>query len=191
MGAALIPRAEVLNRLTKVFREEGYDSATLSRLSLATGLGKASLYHYFPGGKEEMAKAVLERSNQRFHEMVIAPLSSGAPPAGRLEKMIENLDAYYAGGEESCLLGVLAMGGNAGLFHEHIKQGLGNWIRSLTATLKEAGVADDDAQHSAEDAIFRIEGALLVGRGLGDAAPFRRMLSQMKRQLIQQVNAVT
>lgn len=185
MGAALIPLAEVLNRLTKVFREEGYDAATLSRLSLATGLGKASLYHYFPGGKEQMAKAVLERSNQRFHEMVIAPLCSDAPPEQRLEKMIGNLDAYYAGGEESCLLGVLAMGGNVGLFHDHIKQGLASWIQSLAAALKQAGIAEDEAQFRAEDAIFRIEGALLVGRGLGEAAYFRRMLSQLKRQLVE------
>ncbi|NGM88993.1 TetR/AcrR family transcriptional regulator [Parapusillimonas sp. SGNA-6] len=184
MGAALIPLSEVLNRLTKVFREEGYDSATLSRLSLATGLGKASLYHYFPGGKEQMAKAVLERSNQRFHEMVIAPLCSDAPPVERLERMIDNLDAYYAGGEESCLLGVMAMGGNVGLFQDHIREGLANWLRSLAEVLRQAGLADEDAQMRAEDAIFRIEGALLVGRGLGEAAYFRRMLGQLKRQLV-------
>ena len=29
-----------------------------------------------------------------------------------MDRAIDNLDAYYAGGEESCLLGVLAMGGN-------------------------------------------------------------------------------
>jgi AcrR family transcriptional regulator len=42
--------------LLKLFRQFGYDGVTLSKISQATGLGKASLYHYFPGGKAEMAE---------------------------------------------------------------------------------------------------------------------------------------
>ncbi|MEM8810542.1 MAG: TetR/AcrR family transcriptional regulator, partial [Cyanobacteria bacterium P01_G01_bin.38] len=36
-------------KLTPVFRRYGYEGASLSMLSKATGLGKASLYHHFPG----------------------------------------------------------------------------------------------------------------------------------------------
>lgn len=52
-------KEEVIAQLTKVFRQYGYEGATLARLSEATGLGKASLYHHFPKGKEEMAAVVL------------------------------------------------------------------------------------------------------------------------------------
>ena len=48
MPAALISRDEVLKRLAVAFRQDGYDGASISRLSASTGLGKASLYHYFP-----------------------------------------------------------------------------------------------------------------------------------------------
>ena len=63
MPAPSISREEVLNRLTKTFRTYGYDGASLAKLSEATGLGPSSLYHYFPGGKEEMAQAVLNHAN--------------------------------------------------------------------------------------------------------------------------------
>ncbi len=55
MPAPLLPREEVLDRLAAAFRRDGYDGASIARLSAATGLGKASLYHYFPGGKQDMA----------------------------------------------------------------------------------------------------------------------------------------
>ena len=42
-------REGLLETLGAVFESRGYDGATLSLLSAATGLGKASLYHPFPG----------------------------------------------------------------------------------------------------------------------------------------------
>lgn len=45
--------------LLDLFRQFGYDGVTLSKISQATGLGKASLYHHFPGGKDEMVETVL------------------------------------------------------------------------------------------------------------------------------------
>src|SRR5687768_4803588 len=104
MGAPLIPREEVLNRLTRVFRESGY-AASLSQLSEATGLQRASLYHYFPGGKAEMAAAVIERSNRILEEQIIRPLLACGDPLTRLRAMARSLDRYFAGGTESCLLG--------------------------------------------------------------------------------------
>lgn len=41
--------------LFQLFRESGYDGVSLAQIAVATGLGKASLYHHFPGGKVEMA----------------------------------------------------------------------------------------------------------------------------------------
>ena len=55
MPAPLLSKEEVLARLMATFRSDGYDGASLAELSQRTGLGKSSLYHYFPGGKAEMA----------------------------------------------------------------------------------------------------------------------------------------
>ena len=60
MAHPALAKEEVVARLMKVFRREGYEGASLSRLSEATGLGRSSLYHHFPRGKEDMAAAVLD-----------------------------------------------------------------------------------------------------------------------------------
>lgn len=182
MGAALLSREEVLERLTKVFREDGFDYATLARLSEGTGLKRASLYHYFPQGKEQMALEVLERSNRNFERLIVEPLRSNADPEEKLLQMIKNLDAYYSSGRQSCLLGMLSMGSHTELFRQKIQEAIDSWTAALAAVLKKLKVKDPLMQ--AEHTIFRIEGALLVVRGTGKAAVFKRLLSQLLVEVI-------
>lgn len=184
MPAALISKAEVLNRLTRVFREAGYEAATLSRLSQATGLVKASLYHYFPGGKVEMASAVLARADQWLEQRVLAPLSGPGTPAARLEAMAAALDDYYAGGRDGCLLGLLSQGDARDLFQDHVRASLQRWAEAIASLLIEAGLPDELARERAEDAVIQVQGALVVARGLGSTAPFSRTVSQLAARLL-------
>ena len=85
MPAPLISRDEVVDRLVAVFQRLGYDGASLAELSRGSGLGKSSLYHYFPNGKEEMALVVLRRVHARIEEKVVAPLQGQGSPKERLE----------------------------------------------------------------------------------------------------------
>lgn len=55
-------KAQIVGRLFIVFRDHGYEGASLADLSRATKLGKSSLYHHFPRGKEQMAEAVDRKS---------------------------------------------------------------------------------------------------------------------------------
>ncbi|UUZ62636.1 TetR/AcrR family transcriptional regulator [Polaromonas sp. P1-6] len=164
MGNEIDSLDEILNRLTRVFREDGYEAASLARLSKATGLGRSSLYHYFPGGKSEMALAVVERSNKLFAEKVIEPLRRNVAPKERLVEMVRNLEGYYARGTESCLLGVFAMSGAPNPLRDHIRVGLSDWIDALACALTDAGLSRAVARDRAEEAVCRIEGALVVAR---------------------------
>ena len=48
MPQALLSREDLLDRLLLVFRDRGFEGATIAEIARATGLGKASLYHHFP-----------------------------------------------------------------------------------------------------------------------------------------------
>jgi len=182
--AALIPKDEVITRLTRVFREVGYESATLSRLSEATGLVRASLYHYFPGGKEDMAAAVLARANEWLEEHALAPLAGPGPPPERLIRMIVALDGFYAGGQDACLLGLLALGASHYAFQSSVQAALTRWTDALAALAEDAGLPADLARARAEDAVIRIQGALVVSRGLATTEPFARTLRDLPGHLL-------
>jgi TetR/AcrR family transcriptional regulator, lmrAB and yxaGH operons repressor len=180
MPAPLISKDEVVARLTRVFREVGYEAASLTELSKATGLQKASLYHYFPGGKEEMAQAVLNRANAWVAANALQPLSGAGTPAKRLQRMISALDSFYAGGQDSCLLGLLAIGSARDVFHGTVRAALAGWASAITAVLEDAGIPPDVARRRGEDAV-------IVSRGLASNKPFSRTLRDMPGQLLEPV----
>ncbi|NUO77021.1 MAG: TetR/AcrR family transcriptional regulator [Lysobacter sp.] len=184
MPAPLLSRDAVIERLLGAFRRYGYDAASLGQLSQATGLGKSSLYHYFPGGKEEMARAVLDSVDAWVHEAILAPLQGAGTPERRLAKVVSALDGFYGGGAEACLLGNLVVGDAQSLFQDRLGASFRSLIDGFARVAREKGVSAREAQRRAEDAVLRIQGALILSRGLDDPEPFRRMLSTLPQQLL-------
>jgi AcrR family transcriptional regulator len=177
-------RDKAIPKLLDVFRHYGYEGATLARLSEATGLGKASLYHHFPKGKEEMAAVVLDYLNQGLNEQVLAPLRSDQPPASQIRAMNKNIDEFYCHGEADCLLALLSTGESHDLFGSQVKATLSLWIESLAAVAIKAGIAPKVARERAEDAVLQIQGALVLTRGLNDPAIFKRVLNRLPEMLL-------
>ena len=105
---ALIADDELLARLGRVFRDVGYEGASLSILSEATGLKRPSLYHRFPGGKAQMAAEVIDAAEAWLDANALAVLRSDAPPRERIAVMVERLAEFYEDGERACLLNMLS-----------------------------------------------------------------------------------
>ena len=107
MPAPLLHKDEILDRLLATLRDKGYDGASLADLSAATGLAKSSLYHSFPGGKEEIALRVLQHLDAKLAHALFEPLRSRRPPAHKLAAMLATIDEHYDGGRAASLLGRL------------------------------------------------------------------------------------
>ncbi|WP_247826264.1 TetR/AcrR family transcriptional regulator [Arthrobacter antioxidans] len=58
-------RAKLLTEAEKLFAARGFSSVKLRDIAVASGLHHASIYHYFPGGKEQIYVDVMTAS---FHE---------------------------------------------------------------------------------------------------------------------------
>ena len=184
MAVQKIDDDKLLDSLTKVFRLYGYEGASLSRISEATGLQRASLYHRFPGGKDEMAKAVLARAGQWMVYRILAPLSGSGTPTKRIRLMADRLHEFYSGGRQSCLLDSLSFSGDQSEVRRHIKEGMKAWARALAAVACEAGLPAKRAKQRAEDAIARIQGALVLARATGDTGPFERTLRELPHLIL-------
>lgn len=185
MPTTKVTSDDIIDRLTDVFRTVGYDGATLSKLSAATGLQRASLYHRFPGGKKEMAEAVLAQAGAWVDTHILAPLMGSGTPQARLRKMTEALDRFYVRGGTSCLLDSLSFGEGSDLFHDHIEAAFAHWIEALEALVVEStGCPKAEARRRAEDAVLSIQGALVLARGTGRTQPFQRVLTNLPTMLL-------
>ncbi len=174
----------LLNRLTEVFRTHGYEGASLSKISEATGLQRASLYHRFPGGKAEMAEAVLNRAGEWLQAHALKPLTESGPPEPRLRQMARKLDEFYEGGEQSCLLDALSFGVEEGGIRDHQRAAMQAWVEAIATMLHESGLPQRTARERAEDAVIRIQGSLVMARASGNLKPFRRTLRNLPQDLL-------
>lgn len=175
---------ELLERLLAVFRDHGFEGATLTRLREATGLEKASLYHRFPEGKEEMALAVLDYVEQRFGKQVLHPLVSTAPIQKRVEESGKQVEAFYDGGRHACVLDSLSLAGSPPRLARRVQEIYTAWRNGYQAVAKEAGYPAAEAEQRAENVIMRIHGALVLARALGDREPFRQAIQDIGPSLL-------
>jgi AcrR family transcriptional regulator len=184
MPKALLPRHEVVDRLMGAVREHGYDGASLAQLSHVTGLGKSSLYHYFPGGKEDMVRAVLERLEAQLTANLFAPLGGDGSVAERIEMMVAALDTFYRGGREACVLANLVLGSSREKFRPELQRIFSSWIDAIASALVETGLSPTAARERAADAVIRFEGALILTGALGDLDVFARTLRALPAHLL-------
>jgi AcrR family transcriptional regulator len=156
----------------------------MSRIAAATGLGKASLYHHFPGGKEQMAQAVLDWVRAWYEQNVFRPLEAVHPPRQRLVNMLETLNRASEGGRIACLPGLLALTEEREMFADSIGEFFQRWLDCMTQLLNDAGLARDIAKRRAHDGVERVQGALIIGRTFGDGRAFATMAADLPDQLL-------
>ena len=183
MPAPLLPKDEVLDRLMHTFREKGYDGASLAELSAATGLGKSSLYHHFPGGKVDMAKQVLAHLETTLEAALFEPMRSNATPERKLDAMLAAISAFYEGGKRACLLERLCASVDSRQFRRPLANAFEGWIGAVEALGRQAGLSKTVARKRAEDLVVRIEGALVVCAGTGDTKLFARTIDDLRGSL--------
>lgn len=180
MARTVTEKADILPLLAEVFREHGYEGASLSLISQATGLGKGSLYHFFPKGKEEMMTAVLASIDHWFETEIFQPLLTSAAPAAAIEAMFVAVRVYFASGQRVCLVGLLGLSDSRDKFAEAIRDYFARWVQALTTALQRTHQTEQAAREQAEQIVAGIQGAIVLARALGRPDVFDRVLDEMK-----------
>jgi TetR/AcrR family transcriptional regulator, lmrAB and yxaGH operons repressor len=177
MPAALTSKDDIVDRLFAVFRDQGFDGASIANLSRATGLGKSSLYHHFPDGKEQMAAVVLDRAKSLIVSEILDAARASGPLRARVRKVIATLDQMYAGGRTSCLLGQLATSSIGTHARQGLQDAFAHWIEAIEQLARDSGMPTSRARQFAEDWVARLQGALILQAANGDAGPYKRAMS--------------
>ncbi len=176
-------RDEVMDCLLPVFRERGLEGATISEIAKAAGLGKASLYHHFPAGKDEMLQAVISRVLEQLEQDVFRHLDGIDAPKRRLQAVIGGLAGYAASGERNCLLGILALGTARDRMAGEVAPRLQAWTTGIEKLYAAAGLSHKRAARAARELIIRFHGAIVVSRLEGSTEAFQFTVRRLLREL--------
>jgi AcrR family transcriptional regulator len=180
MAHKTISDEEMMTRALELFRTYGFNGVSLKQLADSMGLEKASLYYRFPGGKDEIALATVRAVDSMIREHVFKPLYVGGTSARRrVQLACEQLREFYAGGKKSCTLDVMSIPGASEEVKEVLRGTLQGWLDAFTTVARDGGLTAAHARIRAEEAIVRIEGALVISRVFGENASFERALKQL------------
>ncbi|MEU7588318.1 TetR/AcrR family transcriptional regulator [Micromonospora sp. NPDC049230] len=173
----------LLKQLTEVFRRSGYEGASLTALSSASGLHRASLYHRFPNGKPAMAAAVMASVEQIFSD-ILDPLMSEGDPSTAVAEMARRVGAFYDDGRLACVLDTMTLRGAPDDIRARATHLATTWLTAMAEIARRAGASEEDAARRARTALVLIEGSLVVARVLDDPAEFRLALAELPQTLI-------
>lgn len=176
-------REGILQSLLEEFRGCGFDGVSLSRISEVTGLGKASLYHHFPGGKAEMARGVMDLAWGWLEGNVFGPLEAEGAPPSRLEAVASALEGFYDQGRKSCLLDVMPISGGPEV-KAAVKAVMERLASGFTKLAQDGGLPEAEAAARAEQMLVGIQGSLVLARGLGDPGPFLRQIQRLRERYL-------
>jgi AcrR family transcriptional regulator len=176
-------RAAVIPVLAEAFRLHGYEGTSMTVLQDASGLGRGSLYNFFPGGKDEMAAAVLEDVQAWFRDRIFQPLHEATAAGGQhalrgIDDMIDAVDEYFRSGRRVCLPGAFALGQERDRFAVAVHTYFVDWAEALTGALGAAGV--EPSRETALRMLAGIQGGIVLTRALDDPSAFGIVLDGVR-----------
>ena len=184
MARTVAERHDVIPVLAEVFREHGVEGASLAVITAQTGLGKGSLYHFFPGGKDEMVRAVLENISTWFEDNIFSRLENPDDPKAAILATLSATDAYFHTGGRVCLVGALAVNNVRDRFFSEIQSYFNRWMDLLARTLQRQSYSKQEARALAEEIVGGIQGALILARATDNTKIFSSAIKRYKARVI-------
>ena len=189
MVKSILDRSDAVRALAGVFRRRGFEASSLSVIQQETGLGRGSLYHFFPAGKKDMARAVLTQVTEWFEERVFTPLRASEDATATVRTMCQEVADYFLSRERVCLYAAMTLGEEQDTFAEPVRAYFTDWIAALTHTLRAGGLSGDDAAAQAMDAVASIQGGLILARAYADDDTLRGIVRRTEGRMLEALAA--
>jgi AcrR family transcriptional regulator len=168
-------RKRMIQSAALLFRENGYSGTGFRDVIEHSGAPRGSIYHHFPGGKEELAAdtvawaaAVIERRIERAAQNG-NPIVALGLFVDAWREVLE--DSNFRAG---CPIVAVAAEADAGSkATAAAAAAFARWQDLIASALLDAGVSRTDARRLATLVVAAIEGAILLCRARRDIRPLR------------------
>ncbi|MEM9727327.1 MAG: TetR/AcrR family transcriptional regulator [Myxococcota bacterium] len=184
MGNAATHKANLIQAAIRLFREKGYAATGLNEILAESGAPKGSLYHYFPGGKDQLGATAVTLAGQVVTRTLqeIDAATEGAE--GFVAAYTELLGGWLeaSGFRAGCPIAttLLETVPASEAITQAGQEAFSNWIAVVTKVLEDDGVSPSEARDHAELLIATVEGALLLARVQQSTKPLQALSRQLR-----------
>ncbi len=167
----------------ELLRRRGYAASGLGEIVARSGAPKGSLYFHFPGGKQELAIAAMERSADQLRDAMAAILDSSEDLDAGIVRLIEALAAglEQSGFADGCPIATVALETTADSepMRAAARAAFDSWLEVLGERMVGAGLDPAQAEQRALLVLAAIEGGLILARARRDVSPLLAVSSQL------------
>lgn len=166
----------------ELLARHGYHGFGLKALSEAAGLPYGSIYHHFPGGKEEIAVAAITGTGKLVGRMI---QQASEDVFATSASLFDFMAAKLSGSQwmSGCPVGTPALDGGSEV--DAIRAACASAFDSMesgfSALLEDLGLPKSDARGIAVTVVAAYEGATLLARVRQSQAPLEIVSTQVAR----------
>lgn len=159
----------------ELFRRHGYTGTGLKQIVSKAGAPFGSLYHFFPGGKEQLGAEVIRESGMLYAQLFDIFIAPAADPVRGIEEAFAGAavtlqETDYA---DACPIATVAL--EVASTSEPLRQATAEvfaaWIAKGTETFARFELSEEDARRLTIAVITSLEGAFVLSRSLRDVEP--------------------
>lgn len=168
MANTSIHKENLVDSAMRLFRRQGYASTGLQQILAESGAPKGSLYHYYPGGKEALAEAAVERAGLMVEAMLAELAERNAEPRAFLAAYCKRMAVWM---EESrfrsgCPIAttLLETAPDSPTITAAGARAIDGWVAVIAGVLSRAGWSAESARSHAQAIVAAVEGSLIVAR---------------------------
>jgi AcrR family transcriptional regulator len=168
-------RERIVESSAELFRRQGYASTGIKQILAAANAPFGSLYHFFPGGKQQLGAETI-RSSGRMYMQLLATIARDAPDVpsavsafftGAASTLVET---NYA---DACPIATVALevSSTSEPLREACAEVFNEWIHGASAYFRSAGIERERARELAITMLCLLEGAFVFCRALRSTEP--------------------
>jgi AcrR family transcriptional regulator len=168
-------KERIVERSAELFRRQGFAGTGVKQIVAEASAPFGSLYHFFPGGKEQLGEEVIRWSGAIYGQLIDAFFVPGADPVAATRAFFaaaaETLrESDYA---DACPIATVAL--EVSSTNEPMRQACADvfngWVDSATERLVESGLTRKRSRTLAFSMLASLEGAFVLGRALRSTEP--------------------
>jgi TetR/AcrR family transcriptional regulator, lmrAB and yxaGH operons repressor len=176
-------RRKMVEGAAALMGAQGMNATSLSDVLDQSGAPRGSIYFHFPGGKRELATDAMRwTSDQIVAYMTSHSASSPADVLANFVALFRHVIEASDGAAGCAVAGVTidAPATDRELM-DVAREAFHSWVELLADQLRVAGVPDERVSGIAVTAVASVEGALILCRAEGGAAPLDAVERQLRR----------
>ncbi|MFE3637592.1 TetR/AcrR family transcriptional regulator [Streptomyces cellostaticus] len=188
-------RARIQSAATVLFRRHGYSATGLKRIAAEADAPFGSIYHFFPGGKQQLAEDMIRTSGTEYGRMVLALLESAPDPMESLVHAFEAAadDLAAADYADACPIGTVALevASSNEVLRIATAEVFEEWVGTATGWFGRWVTEPKTAQSLAYSMVMMLEGAFMLSRAARDPEPLLvagRSMAKLLRTAITQAD---